>query len=519
MTRSTIAPHWPRIARALKTAAPEILIIVAIAVQASLFPDYIPTTNDDLQFATLGIPGDLWYWHNRPYFLVSGLFSGFATGAAFETRSVYGLHIAAFYAPLIAIYLYLIAVSKRHIGLFAFVAAFSFQVFGYNHATPLAYPFTTSLSLAGAAAAGLFGGRAVQRQDNFLKISACALLGIVSSSFYEPMALVSSILFGFSYISTPSPVRTGSLRKRILAVFLGLLPVAYIVFSKLAMAIVNKTLPDVFFPSGVFDTYDGAELSLASPLLSLRLAANDLVGSTILPHFRHSNTWPPVKRYPGAPVFLTVSFVLLVAAIAVASFQVFVAEYNESRCTAIAKNGYSYQTITLLLAVSLFAATACLVLPTSFSTKYLSWLVLSDYSWRYTYLTGSLSTILGAATASSLFSLFITHQYSLRGRKRASSLALGVLAIVLIASAGSFNHNYFVSTVIRDNVAALGEFADRCRLDYDDALLWVKSLDSNQFTGFPLHEHFCSTLSNDPSLYPNWQADAALITGSQSPPR
>jgi hypothetical protein len=68
MMRSTIALHWPRTARALKTtAAPEILIIAAIAVQASLFPDYIPTTNDDLQFATLGIPGDIWYWYNRPY--------------------------------------------------------------------------------------------------------------------------------------------------------------------------------------------------------------------------------------------------------------------------------------------------------------------------------------------------------------------------------------------------------------------------------------------------------------------
>jgi hypothetical protein len=447
--------------------------------------------------------------------LISGLFSGFATGTAFEARSVYGLHIAAFYAPLIIVYLYLAAISKRHIGLFAFVAALSFQVFGYDHTTPLAYPFTTSLSLAGAAAAGLFGGRAFQRQDNFLKISACALLGILSSSFYEPMALVSSILFGFSYVSTPSAVRTGNLRKRIFAVFLGLLPIIYIVLSKLTMTIVNNAFPDAFFPSGVFDTYDGAELSLASPLLSLRLAANHFVGATILVHFKHSMTWPPVKRYPGAPLFVTVSFPLLIAAIAVTSFQVFVAEYNASRFTATAKDGYPYQAITLLLALSFFAAAASMVLPTAFSTKYLASLVHTDYSWRHTYLTGSLSTSFGAATVSSLFSLFITHQYSLRGRKHAASLSLGVLAIVLIACIASFNHNYFVSTVIRDRVAALGKFADKCRLNSDAALLWAGSLKENQLTGLLLMEHFCSTLSNDPSLYPNWQGDAGLITGSQ----
>lgn len=504
MMGSTIRAFFFDAARSLKKAAPEILIIVAILAQASLFPDYIPTTNDDLVFATTGFSDEVWYSANRPYFLIAGPLAEFATGAAFEARRIYGLHIIAFYAPLTALYLYLRSISKRHIGLFAFVFALSFQVLGYEHTTPLAYPFLTSLALAGAAAAGLFGGRAFKRQASILKRAAYVALGVIASSFYEPFALVYGILFGLSYITNSSPAIIDSPRRRIAAALFGLLPVLGIILSKLAMTIINQALPDTLFPSSGFSTYSGTSLSLASPLLSLRVALNHFIGATILGHAKTSMTWPPVDRYPGAPLILTLVFTLLIASVSVASFQVLLAEMNMPGDSTVSQNCYSSQVITLAIAFSFFAAAAALVLPSAFSTKYHEWLIWQGYRWAHTYLTGSLSTSFGAATAGSLLSLVITNQYARNGRRAASSWLWGLLGVILIACIASFNHNYFVSTVIRERVAVFGEFVSKCRLSTDDALAWATPLRADQFTNLPEINTLCSTLSSDPSLYSKW---------------
>ena len=137
---------------------PILLIITIIAIQALLFPDYVPTTNDDLKFAINGFPFEAWFKHNRAHFLISGHIVEFFSREAFSIRRIYGLHVIAFYAPIAVSYFYLKKINKEHVGIFAFAIAFATQVFGDEHTNPLAYPFTWSLGLAGVAWAALIGG-------------------------------------------------------------------------------------------------------------------------------------------------------------------------------------------------------------------------------------------------------------------------------------------------------------------------------------------------------------------------
>jgi hypothetical protein len=282
----------------LKKIIPEILVLGMIAWQSTLFPDYLPTNNDDLAIATQGVPwGAWWGWweQNRATALISVHFHEFFTKASFDARHLYGLHVASFYAPLAVIYIYLVSVSKRYAGLLAFAVAISYQVIGYDYTTPLAYPFTFSLGLSGIAATSLFGGKDLKRKENPLRCVGYVLAGTIFASTYEPFALIFCTLFLLAYLVEFKPSKTNRSHLTLRAVLLGATPLILIVCAKISLIGINAFYPDLMGPSTIFNTYSGSKLRLSSPLLSLRVAANHFIGATIFGHITAPLTWPQLS--------------------------------------------------------------------------------------------------------------------------------------------------------------------------------------------------------------------------------
>lgn len=480
-----------------------------IAWQSMLFLDYLPTTNDDLVFATRGIPWGAWWRQNRATLLISGHFIEFFSKSSFELRHLYGAHVVAFYAPLILAYTYLVSVSKRHIGLLAFAVAISYQVIGYEHTTPLAYPFTWSLGLSGIVATALFGGKHLARRQNYIGCIGYALGGALFASCYESFTLIFCILFVLAYVVEPDCCASRSLLSLYRAVLLGITPLVLILSSKLALVTINTFYPDVMGPSDSFGVYGGSSLYLSSPLLSLRVALNHFIGSTIIGHITSPLIWPPLTSYHSAPRAFQWSFAFLNSTIALFSFKrVF---FSRSIVCRTNSNMRALGTVdsSLLLGIGFLLATVCMVLPAGFTAKYLSWLALSGDSWGHTFLTGSLSTSLGAVSISAfLHSVIDGSCKTLRRQRLVATVA--ILAIFAM-SQRTFDHNYMISNEIKRRSDSLSDLIFHCR---NDVLISPDAMAkfNTDLPNLPYLMTLCASVKSNPEILPNWGRDRSQYT-------
>ena len=480
-----------------------------IAWQSNLFLDYLPTTNDDLVFATRGIPWEAWWRQNRATLLLSGHFIEFFSRSSFELRHLFGVHVAAFYTPLIVAYTYLVSVSKRHIGLLAFAVAISYQVIGYDHTTPLAYPFTWSLGLSGIVATALYGGQHLARSQGHNGCLGYALGGTLFATCYEPFSLIFCILFVLAYVVEHDCVASHSPLRHYRAVLLGIIPLALILFSKLALVAINAVYPNVLGPSNSFGVYGGSSLYLSSPLLSLRVALNHFVGSTIAGHITSPLIWPPLKSYPPAPREYQWPFAILNSTIALYSFKrVFISRPLGCRRFSSMRVLESLDS-SLLLGIGFLLAAVCMVLPAGFTAKYLSWLALSGDSWGHTFLTGSLSTSLGALAISAFLHFAIDGICKTLRRKRL--VATITILTVFAMSQRTFDHNYMISIEIKRRVDSLSDLIFHCR---KDALISPDAMArfNADLPNLPYLKTLCASVRSNPAILPSWGRELSQYT-------
>jgi hypothetical protein len=348
----------------------------------------------------------------------------------------------------------------------------------------------------------------LKRKENPLRCVGYVLAGTIFTSIYEPFALIFCTLFLLAYLVEFKPSKMNRLHLTFRALLLGATPLILVLCSKISLIGINAFYPDWMSPSNRFNMYSGSKLHLSSPLLSLRVAANHFIGATIFGHITSSLTWPHFSSYQSAPRKLEWPFAFLNSSIALLSFFAFSSRYSiissaHSRKTF--DNNYS----SLLLGIGFLLATACMVIPASFTAKYQSWLVLSGYSWSHTFLTGSLSTSLGAASISSLLYFVIERLCKTQRRQRLAAIATTL--VIFTVTQKTFDHNYIISLEVNRRAASLSNYVFYCRNNIPISPS-AEARFNDEPPNLPQLKILCANVRSNPATFSNWGSKISIET-------